>query len=300
MNLTALASLVTALPPSVTLRARYRAREYVALPGFLGGTVHGALGHALASVGATADTFEAPPVASEAPPYVRANPPPRLIVAPPPIGPAAELEPGLTMNLGVVLIAPTPRHIGLLVAALEALGPRGLGAGKGRLDLIELEDGSQQPLWDRGRVIASPEPDRTHSAWLPDTYELRTTSPLQLRANGELNTAPTAVDLGVAFARRAASLAWTYGAGWGGDLRDVQAHFFQTLRDHPCGEWRVVRGRRWSSRQRKHHPVEGVLGRIPLSAGFVEAFELVTSTRRFGIGKGPGLGLGRFELARVR
>ncbi|MBX3274762.1 MAG: CRISPR system precrRNA processing endoribonuclease RAMP protein Cas6 [Sandaracinaceae bacterium] len=288
-------AIVAGVPASVTLRARYRASETVSLPAFLGGTMHGALGHALDAVGAIG-LFGPPPAPEDAPGFVRAGVPPPCVMIPPAIAPARELEPGAPLELAVLLVAPDERRVGVLLAALEAMGRRGLGRGRGRLALERVDDGGGRPTWEGGRVVATPEVDVAPAARGDGPWTLRATTPLHLVRRGELVQHPRAAEVVVAAARRLLSLAWTYGVGPTCDLRELEHAASERLAAAPGGDWTRLHGERWSERQRRLHPVEGVLGTLRLDRTAEPYVPLLAQALRFGVGKGTALGLGRLEL----
>lgn len=282
-------------PSSVTLQAYYRARDYVAVPAFLGGTIHGALGHALESLRAS-HILMAPEPPSEAPGFVRAGPPPPVVTIPPPIAAPRELAPGESLEFGLLAIAPDAARIGALLAALEAMGRRGLGRGRGRLELIRVGDSHDRTVWRDGNVVSEPAPDEDLTARGTGPWTLRTRTPLHLVREGKLVTSPTASDVARAAARRLVSLAWTYGGFATMDLRVCDRATSEHLIAASDCDWQVVRGERWSERQGRHHPMEGVLGSMHLGAGFEPYLPWLERSLRFGLGKGAGLGLGRLEL----
>lgn len=284
-------------PPSVTLRARYAACETVALPPFLGGTVHGALGHAIAAVGASIDDVLGPRAAPEpAPGFVRANPPPAAVIVPPPLDLERSLGPGDRLDLAVLLLRPDTARVGVVIAALEEVGRRGLGRGRGRLELVAVEDSLGDVVWKEGEVLRSPQPDPVLQVGGAGPWTLRTRTPLHLVRGGGLVARPIAVDLVVAAARRLVALAWVYGEPPDLDLRELERAAVADLTGAPVGDWHERLGERWSERQRRRHPVRGVLGSIPLAPTAAPYIELLAQALRFGLGKGTALGLGQLDL----
>lgn len=282
-------------PRSVTLRAHYRAREYVALPAFLGGTIHGALGHALESLDAS-HVLRPPKPPPDAPSFVHSSVPPPTVIVPSPLAKAHELAPDETLDFGILLLAPDAPRVGVLVAALEAIGRGGLGRGRGRLELDRVDDGHGRTFWRRGRVVAEPQADEDLRVSAAGPWTLRTTTPLHVLRSGKLVVSPRASDIARAAARRLVTLSWAYSGSGATDLRELDRTVEDRLGDASEGSWEVVRGERWSERQRRRHPVEGVLGSIPLGSEFDPFLPWLERTLRFGLGKGTGLGLGRLEL----
>lgn len=284
-------------PPSVTLRARYHARESVSLPAFLGGTMHGALGHAIEAVGGSADGILGRRTApDDAPAFVRASPPSACVMIPPPPGRARTLHAGEALELAVLLVAPDAPRIGVVLAALEKLGTRGLGRGRGRLALDRVVDGSGRLVWKGGQVVEAPAPDVGVRASGVGPWTVRAHTPLHLVRAGGLVACPTAADLVLAAARRLVGLAWTYGEPVEAELQELKRETSADLAGGVAGDWSQVRGERWSERQRRRHPVEGVMGVLAMPPRIERYLPLITRALRFGVGKGTALGLGQLEL----
>lgn len=284
-----------ALPATVTLRATYVARESVSLPAFLGGTLHGALGHALHAIDPRLDSLiqgGTPP--PEAPGFVRASPPSPVVVVPPRLAEPRTLLAGEPLELGLVLIGPAVVDVGVVLAALQGVGERGLGRGRGRLQLVEVRDDVGQRVWAGGRVRSAPGLDRAAVLSSGGAVTMRPRTPLQILRGGRVVSEPTPADLVGAAARRCVALAWTFGAGLELSVRDLESAARDQLDGR--GEWTRLEATRWSSRQQQRHPVGGVMGAIRITGDLEPFMPFLGACVRVGLGKGTALGLGLFDL----
>ncbi|HEY8427213.1 MAG TPA: hypothetical protein VIL20_02515, partial [Sandaracinaceae bacterium] len=108
---------VTLLPPVVLLEVELVARGTVALPGWLGSTLHGGLGGALRALVCSSECERlheaepgrcafarlfAPPAANDAPAWIAATAAPPLALRPPAPAQPRNVEPGAALTFAVV------------------------------------------------------------------------------------------------------------------------------------------------------------------------------------------------------
>ena len=124
---------------------------------------------------------------------------------------------------------------------------------------------------------------------------LRALTPLCIVRDGRPSV-PRFEDLVAACARRVLVLASLHGTTSLPEIRiDSLRERARTHTTRIESVWMPFRAERWSSRQKRRHPVEGYLGHMEVSVpgafvGWLEAAALV------GVGKGTALGLGHMEL----
>jgi hypothetical protein len=333
MNLGAPSSVLARLvPPSRTLRVRLRAVDDVFLGAFAGGALHGALGHALARVAPGLERWMQPVTpAAGAPGFVAASPPAAVVVVPPGLGEVPDLRPGEGFECGFVLLGRASSEAARFVDAVAVMASEGLGDGRGRLEVVDVRDGAGVPvaMTASGSGGAPGDPSVGYDlrpepvSHVSGRWAVATRTPLQLREEGSLVMQPTAAHVVRAAVRRLLALAWTFGtvphdldgrglldaaralareepepALCGGEPRRARAG----AADGPASRaaaLRRVRLERYSSRQGRRHPLEGVMGTLPLDGIPDWALTALVAAQRFGIGKGPSLGLGHYELRLV-
>lgn len=302
---------VGCLPPIATLDVELTALESVELPGWLGSTLHGALGGAMRAQTCSAECaerhkvqagrcpysrlFSTPPSREGLPTWVSASASPPLALRPPAPASPRIAKRGDPLTFGIVLFGERAiDDTGYVLAALERMAAFGLGKGRGGLALERVRS-SGTTIWESRRITSMPvlATAPTVDADVPVT--IRTVTPVRVMRDGEI-CAPRFEDLVAAAARRVVVLNAYYG---GGELLDFRLNSLRDAaaqhRAYVHGTWEPFRTMRWSSRQRRKHAMEGYLGRLEVSslgpfAGWIRAAALT------GVGKATAFGFGQLAI----
>jgi hypothetical protein len=277
-----------------TLRFELRAAGRVELPGWLGSTLHGAVAAALKRrccppgcaarhaerPCAYARLLEPPPAPRGVPPRLAAMAPLPFVLRPPAPGPARVLRDGEPLDFALALIGRAGDESGAVMAAVEEAGRRGLGRGRGRLALarVAIERGPLAPAAAGGRVT------------------VRTVTPLRLYERGKLVREPGLAELAAAAARRLEALDAFHGAA-------AMSVAEETLQDVLAGAaveraaWAPFHVTRFSSRQDRRHPMDGVTGECTVTGASRDLALLLRAAAAAGIGKAATFGFGSIEVA---
>lgn len=292
------------LPPTRTLHVRLRAVQQVRLPGWLGSTLHGALGHALSRLADTGGLAEAAcellvGARSEGSSALGATSRSLALIPPPPAEPRT-LSVGESLDFRIVLIGEGGPAVEALVRALAGMAEGGLGSGQGTLSLESVR-ATSGVVAQAGRFVMMPGPDPEDLPWLGPVSELvlRTRTPLFLRVAGELIEEPSFAQVCEAALRRAVTLAESFGPpAQALRITEATAAAERAVTEEQ-GDWGPFRARRWSNRQKQGHEVVGSVGALHVR-GELEAWALLLRrVSRFGIGKGTAMGLGHFGVEQV-
>lgn len=280
-----------------TLEVELDVIEPVLLPGWLGSTLHGALGWALSEVDPSSSLLAIPEPPSNAPGFVRSMGTPPLLVVPPPPGAPRQLAAGETFRFGIVLVGEALRELTTVLRALRRVGEAGLGEGRGRAMLLRVSDRAgaiasggrihRDPLVDE---IAAP-PERSGPSLL-----FRTVTPLRLEHRKEVVDVPELADLVGAAARRILTAAALH------ERRVVDVRV-DALIDRVHAKTRTVEHAfepfvvdRWSERQKKRHSMAGTHGWARYEGDLEEAVAWLAAAQHLGIGKSTTFGFGRVAL----
>ncbi|MCA9530163.1 MAG: CRISPR system precrRNA processing endoribonuclease RAMP protein Cas6 [Myxococcales bacterium] len=298
-----LRALYPRLPRTSTLRVTLSALAPCTLPGWLGSTLHGALGQALARVPAgEASAFDrlmapaAPRERLEA--WLRASPPSPLALVPPPPGDARPLSTGEHLRFSVVLIGADAIALAELVGAgLHRMARYGLGRDQARFELASVEGPARVAcLFDEWRGAPGDDAPLPPALDLVRRLTLHARRPLHLRVGGEMTEQPDFATIIGAAARRALALTAYFGDG-APPLRVDALMARATAAVHrETGTFERYQTGRWSSRQKRRHPVTGMTGQLTVEGDLTELAPLLAWCARVGIGKGAALGLGGYEL----
>lgn len=224
----------------------------------------------------------------------------------------AVVRPGRTFAFDLVLVESASSALAALVGAVRRLEATGLGdartverggrSGRIRLASVEALHGeAPEVVWRPGRRLPQPGPA---PAWLggapcpaAEALRLTFTSPVRLKVGGRPCAAPSLVDLVRALARRVTAFARLHGRF--DDALQQQLHaaidLARGLDVHEARFTPAVR-ERYSARQGRRIPLEGVLGRLVVGAGWEPLWPLLDAGRLLHVGKNATHGLGAYRL----
>jgi len=285
------------LPRRLDVAIVFEATTAVDLPGWLGSTLHGALGHALAATAcspacrrrhprrpcAYATLFEQPTADGAPEARFAAAAPQTLILRPPPPGAARRLLPGDRLPWAARLVGPGCDQLGPLLAALELAARTGLGPRRGQLALRAIE-------------VGAPATVAPSATW--ETLALRTITPLRLLHDRVLVQRPTPTDLALGAARRLAALDAHLGPGTFQPTPDAVRHAVAEVTE-VAADWSRFRVDRYSSRQDQRHAMEGLSGHATYRGRLGAFAALLAAASQVGLGKSTSFGFGHFEVAQV-
>ena len=247
--------------------------------------------------------FESPPASPETAARYNALPHP-FVLEPEPPG-RQIIAPGEPLSIGITLIGPAGGLIPYLIHALRRAGTHGLGREGGRFSLqtvvqeTALGSDHWQPIYTAERAtlesaetqFASPDPASV-------SVRLQFHTPVRLKRNGRYLRA-TDLDaralLG-ALASRVALLAECYGTGPGVFERATAHAAIEQITLTPM-DLKWVEWTRYSSRQRTHMQLGGVLGTLKLGgSGLRPLWPLLALGQWLHVGKATSFGLGRYRI----
>jgi hypothetical protein len=277
---------------------RFRARQQMRMPGYMGSAWRGGFGRALRRAACVTGLPTCPGCPFEAScvhPYLFETAPggeggilagydrvPNPFVLAPPWDGGRLLPVGGEAGLRLVLIGRAVEHAGFARQTVVEAGLRGLGPDRGALDLVSVEG------------VAPPS-----VGTCPDRIEITLASPLRLVAGGRL-VGPAALrprHLLLALLRRVSILAERHGAPLALDYRALKdraeaAEFAEaTLR------W--VEWARYSGRQHALLQMGGLLGALSLPLAGIEPFwpfPFLALAPWVRVGKGATMGLGAMRV----
>ena len=309
-----------ALPPLARFRFLFTALEPIRLPEYAGSAWRGLLGHGLRRTACVtrqptcegcllvhgcvyAQIFETPPPPGFPLNGFSAVPHPYALV----IDPRAprDYAPGETLTLGITLIGPAIAQVPYLIHALALAGERGIGSdpGRFRLDGVEREGAPGSDQW--GSVYRADEGDYQQLAAepavpppAPESLRLHLITPLRIKRDSRFLSAAdfTPADLVHHLDVRLMRLARLYGgdpSAFDWDRDAVLARALQAPeRRLSWHDWT-----RYSSRQRTHMQMGGLIGDLVLSgSGLAPLWPALWAGQWTQVGKGTAFGLGRYRI----
>ncbi|HEX6898590.1 MAG TPA: CRISPR system precrRNA processing endoribonuclease RAMP protein Cas6 [Thermoanaerobaculia bacterium] len=312
------------LPPIPYLRLRMtlRAEEPASPPPFHGSMLRGAFGHALRRAACSMGPAQAcescllrhacvyarifePCVVGEPPPFLRGIDQAVRPYVFEPLDGAVSIAPGDPLRFDLLLFGRAVDLQAYAIVAVERMARTGLGAGRARFRLIEVEaadpGGSPRRLFTAGSppstVPASPVLPRP--APLPSgPLTLRLLTPLRIKARDRLNDRPRFRDLAFNMLRRVLEIAHFHvpGAAIDWSFRDLLKCadavrvVASDLRWH---DWK-----RWSQRQQASMKMGGLVGELVVDGDLQPFSDLLRTAEIVHIGKGATFGLGKIAVQR--
>lgn len=303
-------------------RFSIQAAEPVSLPEFFGSALRGAFGHAfrrrvcifsdapcetclLRHTCAYSYVFETPLGPEPGGAGHGGSYAPHPFVLCPPWDSPAELRVGDRLDFHFVLIGRALAYLPYFIVAVEEMGRRGLGPGRGRFrldEVLEVRPARSRPVYVEGRMSGSAE---SHPLiWTPehnphpDPGELvvQFVTPLRLQTGGRLVVDD--FDFGVFFralVRRIKLLAHYHcGADEPRDIRPVLdlARAVRTL-ETDC---RVTGWLRWSGRQHRDIRLSGLTGFLRIGGELKPILPFLEIGQVIHAGKATAFGFGRYQL----
>jgi hypothetical protein len=220
---------------------------------------------------------------------------------------ARHLAPGSPLTIGLTLMGRARRHLGLALLAIQ----RGAGGGLSRADLrldlrrvtVERRDGGDAVVLDAPGASLRPHPYSARLESLPAAGDedhrriaFRLLTPTRLTQDGN----PARVDdlkprtLLMAIARRVSLLADFHGDGpLGLDFTDLAARAAEARFARKALRWQRLE--RWSSRQQRTMPFDGLVGDIEVEGPLAPFGPLIAFAARLNVGKHASFGLGRYQ-----
>jgi hypothetical protein len=315
-----LATISVPTLPLKRLRFQCEAQEPIRLPHYSGSAWRGLIGSSLRrSVCVTRQPtcegcllrtqcaystfFESPPATPDTAARYNALPHP-FVLEPEPPGRRA-IAPGEPLGVGMTLIGPAGALVPYMIHAVQRAGTRGLGREGGRFRLLAVEQETQlgsddwQPIYSAENATLQPaETLAAAPAPAPLAPRVQLHTPVRVKRNGRY-LGPGDLDaralLG-ALATRVAVLADLYGTRPRGFERASAHAAIDQIKLEPealhWGEWT-----RYSSRQRTHMQLGGVVGRLRLEGPGVPAlWPLLVLGQWVHVGKATSFGLGRYRI----
>jgi CRISPR-associated endoribonuclease Cas6 len=313
--------------PYVRLQMTLQAEEPATLPPFQGSMLRGAFGHALRRTVcvmgpeqecASCLLRHACVYTRIFEPYVEGEPPPFLrgidqAVRPYVFEPLGgidhgeeRLAPGDPLRFDLLLFGQAVDLQAYAFLAVERMARVGLGAGRPRFRLVQVEalgtpemPEATRELFSAGSPPATdPAPPVVPAeAVLPSgRLALRLETPLRVKVRDQLNGHPTFRDLAFNMLRRVLELAHFHVAGASIDWS------FRELLDR-AGAVRVVAAdlrwhdwERWSNRQQSSMKLGGLVGRLVLEGDLTPFAALLGAAQIVHVGKGATFGLGKLAV----
>ncbi|MFP3868867.1 MAG: CRISPR system precrRNA processing endoribonuclease RAMP protein Cas6 [Desulfobacteraceae bacterium] len=314
----------------IRLGFRFECRQSVKLPAYKGSAFRGAFGHALKRVACAlrqADCADCLLRHSCVYNYVFKTPPPpdsrRLRLYPsaphpfilrPPLEPREHYAPGDHLEGELILIGRAVSYLPYFVYALEVLGERGLGRGRGRCSLVQVQElnrtgAAVKEIYQAadGTLIST-----EGRAWqetiaaghqlpnFPVDVELDLLTPLRLKFKEKLIEKLELHHLIRNLLRRLASLAYFH-CGLDPDSFDfkgcIQAAEAVAVKRRHCSwqDWA-----RYSSRQQERMLFGGIVGQVSFSEVPSHLLSLLLLGEQLHVGKTASFGLGQYRITSVR
>lgn len=301
---------------------RFRALDPIHLPPYAGFALRGVMGKALrqavCKTGAPdckgcpfhrecvyIQLFKTPPMDPAERDLLTGETPPNPYVLEPPALGTALIAPGDLLCFELVLIGRARDKLPLFVQALQSAFDIGVGhaklRGRARLESVLLQIPHLNiPLWDpwQQRLSAHPEVDLELPPRLPGSHaHLRLLTPMGLKhAQSILSPRQINARALITSITRRATLLFLHHANLRNLVQDPKglADHATTIHEERKLHW--LGTRRFSSRQRRQIPLDGVLGEWTLHGDLTALAPWLWLGQWLHVGKSAVMGLGRYEL----
>ncbi len=237
-----------------------------------------------------------------------------FVLEPPERGGRQSYRPGERFDFGLVLVGQGVGYLPYFVLTFAQLGQAGLGADRGRFDVVEVlaeHPTATRRVWGPGAtglshvdtVVTAAEllrPLALSGVWeLPRRLSLHFQTPTRVRSEGRVQAMLTFQEVVRALLRRLSSLCYFHcGCELTVDFRGLieGASAFRTVVDGL--HWQEQE--RFSGRQQQRIDMSGVLGHVVFEAPQASAWEpylpLMSAGEWVHIGKGTVMGLGKYRV----
>jgi hypothetical protein len=302
--------------------ATFRAVDRLEMPSYKGSTIRGAFGHAFRKVScpiicgepgscllrfrcAYSVCFETPVPEGSAimRKYTYA---PHPFVLEPPDDSRTVYEPGEEFTVGLVLIGRGNDYLAHFIYALDELGARGLGRGRGKAELVRLDcEDSDGPrlLYDRqeGRILGEAPVIRAEhliaraEALSGRSLRIVFEAPTRMKKDGAMSSRPDFGDLMPGLLRRLSSLEYFHCAGPEDNdvhpLLDAAREVTVTRNDLRWQDWS-----RYSQRQDRPMQLGGFIGTLECEPIPDALLPMLAWGELLHIGKASAFGLGKYRI----
>lgn len=237
-----------------------------------------------------------------------------FVLEPPERGGRQSYRPGERFDFGLVLVGRGIGYLPHFLLTLGELGRTGLGANRGRFDVVEVlaeHPRGTRRIWTPGAnglagidvALTAAELMRPTAlaglSELPHRLAVCFQTPARVRSEGQVRTALTFQELVRALLRRLSSLCYFHcGGELAVDFRGLieRASLIRTVAE----DLRWQAQERFSGRQRQRIDMSGVLGRVvfeaPEPSVWEEYLPLLTAGEWVHVGKGTVMGLGKYRV----
>ncbi len=235
---------------------------------------------------------------------------PRPFVIEPPLDHKARYAVGESLEWRVVLIGNGIQHLPYFVLAFKILGAVGIGKGRGKFALEQVE--ALNPFDASSKLVFSAQDGALRAeqvsvtfaelqerarAFPADRVTIRFLTPTRIKHQEQFATQPEFHILIRAILRRVSSLYYFHcGEQWEADYRGIieRAHGVKMTR----AETKWVEWERYSARQDKKIELGGFVGEASYAGNLDEFLPLVLLGQSVHIGKACVFGNGRYEIVR--
>jgi hypothetical protein len=214
-------------------------------------------------------------------------------------------QPSRHFEIPMRLLGKAPNQLPYLIQGWSKAVGKGIGQARIPARLLRVEqlteaDGGRDKIWENEQQITKPAPNFLRIPQPPqaDQLAIELLSPLRMKRDGGMVRPGdfTAGSFLRTLLRRCSLLSYFHG---GGELELDYPRLVRqadTLATHqPQLQWKEQR--RYSGRQRRSHPLDGLIGQFSLDAQAAAPFwPLLWIGQWTGLGKATSMGLGRYRM----
>ena len=220
---------------------------------------------------------------------------PHPFVLEPPLDSRTAYQPGETLEAGLVLVGKALEFLPYFVCAMESMGRRGLGRGRGRMRLKEIRCNGTRVYDDESRKLTKAPQEVLLRSGAGGSATLEFLTPLRLKVRNRYTDSPGFQDLVENLVARVEALARFHtdeGAVPGGAEALSTARSVRIRRS----ELRWFDWERYSTRQRCRMKLGGVVGRMSVEGPLDALWPWLRLGELVHVGKGTSFGLGRYAI----